>query len=58
MVFSSVTFLLYFLPIFFLIYYLRPFRNATLLMASLVFYAWGELENLWILLVSIAGDYP
>ncbi|MFZ4703345.1 MAG: MBOAT family O-acyltransferase, partial [Candidatus Methylumidiphilus sp.] len=57
MVFSSVTFLFYFLPIFFLLYYLLPFRNATLLLASLVFYAWGELDNLWILLISIAGNY-
>lgn len=57
MVFSSVPFLFYFLPLFFLLYYSLPFRNWTLLAASLVFYAWGELHNLWILLISIAGNY-
>ena len=46
MVFSSITFLLYFLPITFLVYYLfafsRPLQNLWLVIASLLFYAWGE----------------
>ena len=49
MVFSSPTFLYYFLPITLIIYFITPtpkgsprLRNLTLLAASLVFYAWGE----------------
>lgn len=43
MVFSSVLFLFYFLPIFFLVYILIPvkLRNTWALIASLLFYAWG-----------------
>jgi alginate O-acetyltransferase complex protein AlgI len=40
--FSSITFLFYFLPIFLILYYVIPARNAVLLTASLFFYAWGE----------------
>lgn len=57
MVFSSITFLFYFLPLFCLLYYALPWRNAVLLTASLAFYSWGEAENLPILLGSIAGNY-
>ena len=45
MVFSSVIFLGVFLPLTLLLYYLsknRVYRNAVLLAASLLFYAWGE----------------
>ena len=49
MIFSSPTFLYYFLPITMIVYFLTPMprgsprlRNLTLLVASLVFYAWGE----------------
>jgi len=43
MVFSSNIFLLYFLPVFLILYFLTPrkFRNYTLLLFSLVFYAYG-----------------
>lgn len=58
MVFSSTIFLFLFLPIVVLIYYSpwsksRTFRNRFLLFASLVFYAWGELAFLPIMLFSI-----
>ncbi len=49
MVFSSITFLCLFLPIVFLLHTLvlnLRFRNAVLLIASLLFYAWGE--PIWI----------
>ena len=49
MVFSSLTFLLLFLPITAGLSFLRPgirWRNGVLLAASLVFYAWGE--PLWV----------
>lgn len=45
MVFSSLTFLLYFMPITLILYFIRSdirWRNAVLLAASLLFYAWGE----------------
>ena len=44
MVFSGIPFLYYFLPATILLYLAAPrkFKNAVLLLASLVFYAWGE----------------
>ena len=45
MVFSSLTFLLLFLPALLAVYFACrsiPLRNAVLLVGSLVFYAWGE----------------
>jgi len=41
-VFSSATFVFYFLPLFLLAYYALPFKNLTIVVASLVFYFWGE----------------
>ena len=60
MVFSTVTFLFYFLPIFIVLYFALPFRqmrNMILLVASLIFYAWGEPKNLPLLLISILLNY-
>ena len=54
MVFSSVTFLFFFLPAVLIAYYVLPrrARNALLVLASLVFYAWGAG---WIVLVLLAS---
>jgi alginate O-acetyltransferase complex protein AlgI len=56
MVFSSVTFLFYFLPVFMVAYFsawsIRA-KNLILLFFSLVFYAWGEGVFILLLLVSI-----
>ena len=43
MIFSSIIFLLYFLPSFLLVYYLagKKLKNAVLLIFSILFYAWG-----------------
>lgn len=61
MVFSSLTFLLYFLPITLLLYFLFGFsitlQNLWLLIVSLIFYAWGEPAYIGILLVSITINY-
>ena len=57
MVFSSITFLFYFLPIFLIAYFLTPFKNTVLLVASLLFYAWGEVGYTLLLLVSIGFNY-
>ncbi len=59
MVFSSVIFLFLFLPVTLVLYALAgpKFRNALLLLASLVFYAWGEAVYTLIMLASIAVNY-
>ena len=55
MLFSSIPFLFYFLPIVLLLYFLVPFKlkNAVLLLASLVFYAWGEPKYVVLMIASI-----
>lgn len=59
MVFSSFVFLLVFLPLVLLLYYICPnkLRNVVLLVASLVFYAWGEPVYVSIMLFSTVFDY-
>jgi len=57
LVFSSVSFLYYFLPVFLLLYWALPLRNTILLLASLLFYAWGEQEYVALLAGSIALNY-
>lgn len=59
MVFSSVIFLLYFLPAFLLTYYLSPVRwkNAIALLGSACFYAWGEPVFFFLVLASLYLDY-
>lgn len=54
MVFSSIDFLFKFLPVFLLLYYLLPksWRNGTLFVGSVLFYAYGALEQpLYLLLI-------
>lgn len=61
MVFSSITFLFYFLPIFLIVYYLLPkkivFKNVWFLLVSLAFYFWGENLFILVLLTSIVLNY-
>ncbi len=59
MVFSSLIFLFLFLPIVLVLYYLTPrrFRNVTLFVVDLVFYAWGEPIFVILMLVSILVNY-
>lgn len=59
MVFSSVEFLLGFLPIFLVIYYLTPVtgKNIILFLGSLFFYAYGEPKYILLLLLSIVLNY-
>ena len=59
MVFSSITFLYYFLPIVLLIYFIVPskFRNLVLLISSLFFYFYGEPRYILVLLFSIVFNY-
>ena len=59
MVFSTPLFLFFFLPVTLTAYYLVPrrLRNAVLLLASLLFYFWGERLYSVIMLLSTAVDY-
>ena len=53
MVFSSTLFLFVFLPVVLLLYYLvKPcFQNGILLLASLLFYAYGEPKFIFVMLL-------
>lgn len=59
MVFSSISFLFYFLPITLLIYYIFPnkFKNIVLLVASMAFYFYGEPIYLVLMIISIFFTY-
>ena len=59
MLFSSIPFLYYFLPLTLLCYFLAPRRakNAVLLLFSLVFYAWGEPKYVLFMVASILQGY-
>ena len=63
MLFNSYEFLFAFLPLTLLGYYalwLRSNHDAAklfLVLASLFFYAWWDVRNLWILGVSVVGNY-
>ena len=55
MLFSSIPFLFYFLPLVLILYFLVPFRfkNAVLLLFSLIFYAWGEPKYVLLMIFTI-----
>lgn len=57
--FNSIGFLLCFLPAFFVLYGLVPkrYRNVTILLGSLFFYAMGNLWNLPILMASVLANF-
>ena len=59
MLFSSITFLYYFLPIFLIVYYITPtkYRNIPVLIFSLLFYFLGEPKYIIILLLSCIINY-
>ena len=62
MLFSSTTFLYFFLPAVLLVYYgllrrSRPLQNLFLTLASLFFYAWGEPRFVLVMLLSICMNW-
>lgn len=59
MVFSNLVFLFIFLPIVIAIYYISPrkIKNFILLIASLIFYAWGEPIYVFLMFASIIMNY-
>ena len=59
MLFSSIPFLFYFLPCVLLLYAVTPkkLKNLTLLISSLVFYAWGEPRLVLLMLITVGVGY-
>ena len=59
MLFSSIPFLYYFLPLVLIIYFAAPksWRNGILLLSSLIFYGWGEPKYLILMVGSIVAFY-
>ena len=59
MLFSSISFLYYFLPCVLVLYFLVPrhFKNIILLISSLFFYAWGEPRLVLLMSATIAIGY-
>lgn len=62
MLFSTTTFIILFLPIVILIYYVllrktKTLKNVFLLVASILFYAWGEPYFVFVMLVSILANW-
>jgi len=59
MVFSSLVFLFYFLPVFLLVYYLadKRYKNVVILCGSIFFYAWGAPRFIFILLGVTTVDF-
>lgn len=59
MVFSSLPFLFFFLPLCLICYYVSPnkIKNYILLVFSLIFYAWGEPVYIFLMIFSTLVDY-
>ncbi|MDE5908168.1 MAG: MBOAT family protein [Lachnospiraceae bacterium] len=59
MLFSSISFLYYFLPLTLAFYFVVPraFKNTILLLASLLFYGWGEPKYLMLMGLSTLLGY-
>ena len=59
MIFSSMTFLYYFLPAFLLCYYLVPkkYKKICLIIFSLIFYAYGDIKYVPLLIISACLNY-
>ncbi len=59
MLFSSISFLYFFLPAVLLLYAIAPrvLKNAVLLVSGLVFYAWGEPRYVVIMIISVLVGY-
>ncbi|MCR5734336.1 MAG: MBOAT family protein [Lachnospiraceae bacterium] len=59
MVFSSLIFTFYFLPAVVILYYLakEKYRNYLLVIASLIFYAYGEPKYVFLMILSIIVNY-
>lgn len=59
MVFASITFLYYFLPIFLILYFIFPkkYKNIILLIFSFIFYFYGEPKYILLMLIEVFFSY-
>ncbi len=59
MVFSSIVFLIGFLPLFLLVYFVMPkrFKNFLLLIASILFYSWGAPRFIFVIVITTIIDF-
>ncbi len=59
MIFSSIIFLCYFLPLFLVLYHIsgKSIRNNIILIGSIFFYAWGAPKFLFVILASTILDF-
>ena len=59
MLFSSITFLYYFLPCVLFVYFITPkqFKNLWLFLTSLFFYAWGEPMCVFLIIITCLVNY-
>ena len=59
MLFSSIEFIFFFLPLSLILYFAVPlrFRNVALLVVSLVFYGWGEPIYVLLMIATVIADY-
>ena len=59
MLFSSITFIYFFLPLLFLVYFITPtkYRNIPLLIFSLIFYFLGEPKYIIVLILACIINY-
>ena len=59
MLFNSITFIYYFLPIVLIIYFVVPkkLKNIVLLISSIIFYAYGEPRYVILMIIEIILAY-
>ena len=59
MVFTSISFIYYFLPIVLVVYFILPnkFKNMVLLLSSILFYFYGEPKYILLMIIEIAIAY-
>ncbi len=59
MVFSSIVFILYFLPLFLICYYLagKTYKNLVILVFSILFYSWGAPKFIFVILATTFLDF-
>ena len=59
MVFSSIVFLLYFLPAFLITYYFadKKYKNIVILLFSIFFYSWGAPKFIFVILATTFIDF-
>ena len=59
MVFTSISFIYYFLPIVLVVYFILPnkFKNMVLLLSSIFFYFYGEPKYILLMIIEIAIAY-